>query len=117
MDTITVSKKNLLNTLRSNRTEHRQLFVKAQKVYRQKMIEELDRALQEARDGGKIRRAFALPVPEDHTEDFSTAIAMLKWHQDDSVDLSQREFQTYVENKWGWQASFAANTSSYLVSE
>lgn len=115
MDQITVNKVDLIATLRENQQNHRNLFEIAQDVYREKMIAELDRALDEARNGGKIKRAFALPVPEDHTEDFDTAIGMLTWHQGDQVELTHREYTQYVENKWGWDASFRANTASYVV--
>lgn len=115
MEDVTVSKKDLLATLEHNRQVHRRTFERAQEKYREAMIAELDRALEDAREGRKITRAFALPVPEDHTSDFDTAIEMLKWEQADSVTLHQREFMNYVQNKWGWMASFAANTESYLV--
>lgn len=115
MDTITVRKDDLIKTLKENRDAHREQFLRAQSAYRMAMIEELDRALDEAKRGKTIKRAFALPVPEDHTDDYDTAIAMLEWHTKDAVELSQREFMTYVENKWGWLTSFAANTQSYLV--
>ncbi|HVQ17874.1 MAG TPA: hypothetical protein VMT27_02415 [Actinomycetes bacterium] len=115
MELITVVKADLLDTLRSNRDEHRSMFIKAQEKYREAMIEELDRALSDAKAGRKIKRAFSLPIPEDHTEDFDTAIEMLEWDQGDTVDLGQRDFLTYVKNNWGWQASFAATTQSYLA--
>lgn len=115
MRTITVNKEELLKTLERNRDEHRVIFLAAQVAYRSAMIAEMDRALDEARSGGQIRRAFTLPVPEDHTADFNTAIQMLAWHQSKTVDLEQYEFEQYVENQWGWRASFAANTQSYVV--
>lgn len=115
MDEIKVNKDQLVKTLKKNRKKHREMFIKAQEVYRTQMIAELDRALDEAKNGGRIVRMFSLPVPEDHTDDFDTAIQMLEWDKGSSVLLSQREFKTYVQNEWGWQASFAANTASYLV--
>lgn len=114
MDTITVNKNALVETLRQNRNVHRDVFIAAQDAYRVAMIAELDRALEEARAGKQIKRAFSLPVPEDHTADFDTAIEMLEWHQGDTVELGHYEFQQYVQNQWGWRASFAANTESYL---
>jgi hypothetical protein len=116
VQTIKVDKDQLIKTLKKNRKKHREMFLKAQDVYRVKMIEELDRALDEAKNGGTIRRAFSLPVPEDHTEDFDTIVQMLEWDKGKSVELTQSEFRTYVENEWGWQHSFAANTGSYLAS-
>jgi hypothetical protein len=115
MNTITVSKNRLIETLRLNRDEHKAIFDKAQAIYREKMIEELDRMLAEAKAGQPIRRGFTLPVPEDHTEEFDTAIQMLEWETGEEVELVQNEFMNYVENNWGWARSFAANTGSYLA--
>lgn len=115
MDTITVNKNDLLHTLRENRDAHRDTFLTAQDAYRTAVIAELDRMLHEAKAGMPIKRAITLPVPEDHTEDFDTAIQMLEWDTGDVVELTHREFQQYVQNKWGWLASFAANTQSYLA--
>jgi hypothetical protein len=115
MQEITVSKADLIAKLQSNRDAHRSMFLKAQEVYREKMIAELDRALHEARQGDQIRRAFSLPVPEDHTDEFDTAIEMLQWETADEVLLSPSDFMRYIQNRWQWAASFAANTGSYLA--
>jgi hypothetical protein len=115
MQEITVEKSALLAKIRANRDEHRSMFLKAQERYRDAMIAELERSLQEARDGQPIRRSFTLPVPEDHTVDFNTAIEMLEWEREDSVVLDHRDFARYVQNRWEWAASFAANTSAYLA--
>jgi len=115
MQEITVEKAALIAKLQTNRDEHRSMFIKAQERYRDAMIVELDRALTEARAGDPIRRAFTLPVPEDHTEEFNTAIEMLQWETGDEVVLGHRDFQRYVQNRWEWAASFAANTQAYLA--
>jgi hypothetical protein len=113
MDDIEVDKEKLIKTLKKNRKAHRAIFLKGQEVYRQQMIKEIEQALADARNGGKITRGFSLPVPEDHTEDFDTVIGMLQWHQGEKIMLSYREYQTYIENKWGWQQSFGATTMAY----
>jgi len=115
MEYIKVDKADLLEKLRTNREEHRSMFLKAQEVYRTAMIAELDRALQDAREGRDIVRMFRLPVPEDHTADFDTVIEMLEWEQGKTIKLAHHDFQQYVQNQWGWRASFAANTQSYLA--
>jgi len=114
MDTITVRKEDLLDTIRRNRDEHRDIFQRAQEAYREKWIEELDVRLREAQRGYVIRRHFSLPEPEDHTRDFDTAIQMLEWETGDEVELDRRDFQRYVQNQWEWAQSFGANTRSYV---
>jgi hypothetical protein len=113
MDTITVTKADLIEVLRKNREEHHAIYVEAKRVYREKMIEEMDRALAEARSGGPIKRGFSLPLPEDHTKDFDDAIEMLELDLGDTVELSLYEFRQYYKNEWGWAQSFAANSLSY----
>ena len=115
MDDIKVDKAKLIKKLKKNRAKHRALFETAQVVYREQMIKELDRALDEAKNGGQIIRMFSLPIPEDHTDDFDTVIEMMEWSEGKKVILSHREFQTYVRNEWGWQQSFAANTVAYAA--
>lgn len=115
MNTITVDKAKLIETLKTNRDEHRAIFDKAMEVYADKMIEELERRVREIKAKSKIRRGFSLPEPEDHTADFDTAIQMLEWDTGDEVELSFGEFQQYVQNEWRWQQSFAANTASYSI--
>ena len=115
MEPIKVSKDQLIKTLKKNRKKHREIFLEAQRVYRVKMIEEMDRAMDEAKNGGEIHRAFSLPVPEDHTSDFDTVILMLEWSKRKTWVLTQQEFRAYVENEWGWQQSFAANSIAYTT--
>ena len=112
---VKVEKARLLGVLKENRANHRAIFEKAQEVYRDKMVEELDRMIAEAKRGDKIRRAFSLPEPEDHTDDYDRAIGMLGMSVDDTVDLTLDEYRQYVEDEWGWQRSFASNTASYVA--
>lgn len=114
MQSITVSKPQLLEALKKNRDEHRALFLKAQDVYRERAIEALDNRLSAARAGRKIDLYIALAQPEDHTDSFDTAISMVEWEQGDTVELSEQDFVRYVNNKWEWERSFAANTMSYV---
>lgn len=113
MDDIKVDKARLIKTLKKNRKKHRDEFLRAQVRYREKVIEVFDQRLKEMRNGGKVKVYIDLPEPEDHTEDFDTVISMMEWHLGKKVVLTHREVQTYIDNKWGWQSSFAANTQAY----
>lgn len=115
MNIVTVKKDRLLTALQENRETHVDIFDKAQVAYRAAMIEELERGLAEAKAGKKIKRAFNLPLPEEHTDDFDTAIEMIDWEVGDEVELEHQEFEQYVLNKWRWAASFAGNTQSYVA--
>lgn len=114
MENIKVDKGKLLETLHRNRDEHRSLFLKAQVKYREAVIAELDKRLQQARDGGVIHLIFNLPEPVDYTSEYDTAIRMLEWDVSNIVELDESSFERFVLNKWHWARSFAAGTMSYV---
>lgn len=115
MKDIHVDKNELLAILRENRANHRETFEKAQVVFRERLIEELDRKLEDARAGRRVDVHVRLPVPEDHTGDYDRVIRMLELEVDTTVMLSEQDMNQYVQDQWGWNASFAANTTSYLA--
>jgi hypothetical protein len=115
MNQTTVKKVDLIERIKANRAQHREQFLKAQEKYREAVIAELDRRLQEARDGKPIKRGFSLPEPQDYTSSYDEALEMLAWEVGDEVELDRRTFSELVLNDWGWKDHFAANTTSYLA--
>jgi hypothetical protein len=119
METITVDKAALLDTLRTNRSNHKAEYDKAVAAYTKRFVEEAKRFADEAVRRASNKMGFAqfqwLPVPEEHTDDFDRAIQMLEWSVSETVELSEYDFQSYVQNNWRWASSFASNTSSYTV--
>lgn len=117
MDSITVNKQNLIETLKTNRDEHQAIYAKAVLAYKARYVEEAKRFADEAVRSAAIGARFVAfnypPVPEEHTDDFDRAIQMLEWDLSDTVDLSTHEFAQYVQNNWGWAKTFTSNTVSY----
>lgn len=113
-DQVTVSRDELLEVLRRNRAAHREAFVKAQELYRERAIAELDRALADARAGNGIRLSISMPVPEDHTDDYDREIRMLEMSVHERVTLASHLFDQVVMDRWRWSASWESNTMSYL---
>jgi hypothetical protein len=114
---VTVRKDELLKVLRANREAHRGKFERAYERFRGQAIAALRENLDAARVGGPVVLVVGLPVPEDHTEDYDREIRMLEMHQGTEVEIASRLFDQIVMDRWGWKASFAANTESYLVEE
>ena len=115
MREVTVKRSALTEKVQANRDQHRAAFEEAQRVYREQMVEELDRMLADAKAGKKIKRGFILPEPEDHTDDYDRVLAMLAMSVDDEIDLDAASFNQYVLDQWGWQRSFASNTLAYVT--
>lgn len=115
METVRVKKDQLLSKVRENRRAHRDLFLKAQEGYREKVIEELDIMLRDAREGKKIRRGISLPEPIDQTRDYDRVVAMLEMSVDEYIELNPTEFAQYVLDDWQWKANTMHINSSYLA--
>lgn len=115
MKTITVPKDKLIETIKKNRDDHRDMFLAAQEKFREQIIEELDKRLERARKGKQVDLFIRLPEPVDYTKSYDTALAMLEWEVDDAVELSESDFNRYVENNWEWAQHWASNTGSYLA--
>lgn len=113
MNSVKVKREELLAMLRTNRDGHRDLFLKAQNGYRKAVVETLDKALKDAREGVAYLTYVALTAPEDHTEDYDTVISMLAMSVDDTIEIEQHDFQCYVRDKWTWAAHANFLNSTY----
>lgn len=111
MHSVKVERMQLLTAIQGNRDAHRDLFIKAQKGYREMMIEELDRMLKDAKEGLPIRRAVALVEPQDHTEDYDRVIRMLEMSVDKEIEIDASSFDQYVRDRWSWK-QFADSTNT-----
>ena len=103
MQEVKVKRAELLTRIRANMESHRDLFLKAQEGYRARVIEELDRMLQEAKGGKPIRRAVSLAEPQDHTTDYARVVDMLEMSQDDVIEIDAVSFAQYVRDEWAWK--------------
>lgn len=111
---VRIKRDELLAVLKENRAAHRSMFEKATEGYRRRAIEELDRSLQDAKAGKKIRRAITLVEPMDQTRDYDRAIRMLEMTVDEIVTIGDKEFQNYVMDDWSWKEAVMTSNSAYL---
>jgi len=115
MNKVKVEKQRLLAALSANSKKHRKAFLKAQAGYRAEVIEQLDKALKNARDGKKIRTVFHLPAPVDQTPEYTTAIEMLMWEVGDTVTIDHQAFRQYVLDDWHWKRDWMHSNHAYLT--
>jgi hypothetical protein len=119
MRPVTVNKASLMERLIANRDAHAGIYEKAMAVYESKVREWFETNLALVKEGKwvDVRRSCPYPVPEEHTEDYQRAIDMLTWDLSDTYELSEGDFDQYVNDNWGWARSFTANSAAYLVTE
>lgn len=137
--TVTVKREQLLETLRSNLQKHQKEYQEALDGYkdlaREKLVrlrEKAGRDLEENFDkiAGRIERfdpeegmsdtvvllqslTFTLKVPEDHSDSYKVAISMAEWDVNETVELTQTQFQSFVLDDWDWQDEFKSVSAQY----
>lgn len=118
MKNVTVKKKDLKKILAKNRSEHREIFLEAQKKYREQAIKMLDEQLALARDNKPfaMRRLVAMIEPQDHTAEYDRVLGMLDMEIADKVTPDQADFQKFVQDDWDWSRGWAISNSSYVHS-
>lgn len=115
MHQVTVKRDVLLDRIRDNRDKHRAIFEDALKGYRKAAIEELEKSLDDAKNGKKVRRILALVEPEDHTDDYNLVIDMLENSVDDTITLDARSYAQYMQDAWAWKRQFIESNAAYTA--
>lgn len=113
MSIITVRKLDLLDALRKNAVKHTADYTEALQGYRESVVEQLERALNNARSGSEYKTGFDLPEPQDHSSQYNRIIRMLEMAVADEIKITEHEFSQYVLDEWNWKGHFVATASNY----
>ena len=113
MEKIMVSKKQLLKTLKNNRTNHKRIFEDAMIGFRKAVVKELTTALKQAKNGGKLILKVNLIHPISFEEDYNKAIGLLELCVSETVDIDEIDYRNYILDDWGWKSTFSSASSSY----
>ena len=113
MQRVRLKKDKLLDKVRANRSEHREIFEEALEGYRKEVVRLLEERLADAKQGKRFDHFIALVEPMDQTKEYDRIITMLEMSADEYVELSQSEFAQYVMDDWGWMDQFINSNASY----
>jgi hypothetical protein len=111
--TVLVEKQKVLETLIKNLTKHKLEVAEALEGFAAKaeaaLAEELERVRKGKVDGVQV----ILPAPKSFVRAFESAIAMLEAHQGATISLTQKQFETYMMNRWDWLRAYQMSNSAY----
>lgn len=113
MNKVKINRLHLLAAIKVNRDEHVTLFDRAQIGYRKAVIEALEERLLDAKHGKPIVRGMALPEPQNHTQDYDRIIRMLSMSVEETIEISESEFDMYVMDNWSWAKLAKAQNMTY----
>ena len=113
MEKIVVKKAKLLEILKKNKEEHREIFVEALEGYKKKVIDLLESRLAAIKSGLKVNLYFQVTEPVDQTKDYERAIGMLEMSLEDEVELNEQDYKCYVMDDWTWKHQFLTSNPFY----
>lgn len=111
MGLVRVKTSELVKILKSNRQKHVKEFDKARKEYRIALTNVLERIIKKAKAGEDVPHRIGLDKPKSYVEDYDRTIRMLELSTDKKVELTQQEFQQYVQDQWVWKRGFDFSNS------
>ena len=114
MKTVKIQVAKLQEILEENKLNHVAIFEKAVEGYRKQAIAELEKSLEEARNGLRIRRTIALIEPMNQTKEYDRILKQLSLTSDRIVELTDSEFANYVMDDWSWKDQFLVSSSAYI---
>lgn len=114
MQEVKMKTSKLKEVLEKNRISHKKIYDEAIKGYNEDAVKFFKEQAKKASAGEEFNPYFQETKPEDHTNDYDTAIEMIEFSVDDEVTLKQREFVQYVRDGWDWKNTFVAISSNYL---
>jgi TRAP-type C4-dicarboxylate transport system substrate-binding protein len=113
---VLVNRDKLLEKVKENRENHRAKFEEAMEGYKRKAIQLLEEHIDRIANNAPERVIVNLPYPVDHTEDYDRVVEQLEWSLDDTLELNEQEFNTYVRDQWGWKQAFQETHTMYSSS-
>lgn len=108
MDLVKVRKSELLAKLRENLEKHNAILKKAKAQYWVALESRLSKMIERVKQHREVDLYVDITEPQDHSEDYDLAIAMLDMSVDDVIGLTPQEFSKYIMNKWAWRSEFVS---------
>lgn len=140
--TVIVNREDLFVTLVQNRSQHIKNYEEALKNYKQELLEKVTKSFEKAEKDLSIRKQELLnrvanltdeevkeqddyvviinqvvvdmESPKCFSNEYETAIDMVKWDTRDKLELTTAEFNCFVRDKWSWSNTFEMTSMKYL---
>jgi len=114
---IVANKKAVLDKLRENRAQHIANYEEALEVYKDEILDTLKQETKRVRatDAQNLEGVYiSLSAPETHQKAYDTAITMLEYHVENTMELTSAQVRSFLQDEWDWSSQFEARTMSYV---
>lgn len=116
METTKVLVTDLLAKLVENRALHEATYQKDKAIWVKKCTKALSKAADKAVNNGEIdaNPTAKFPKPRHFLKSYDAVIARLHMETEKTVELTEREFASYVQDDWQWRDQFMASSYSNM---
>jgi hypothetical protein len=108
-----VTKVWLIGILATNRSKHREIFLKAVEGFQKVALARFEQNIEAIKRNKLPERYISFDIPTDQTKDYDRVIAMLNASVGDTIELNEQDFSHYVQDNWEWKKQFIASSSNY----
>ena len=95
---IKVKKDDLIEKIKENKENHIKEFKKAVVAYKEEALKQLTVQTSRAKEGA-LDIKLELVTPVDNSENYDKIVEMFTWEVEEEVELSQNEFNEYVQDE------------------
>lgn len=116
LSAVTVKVSDLITLVRDNRATHRNVFEEALAGFRLAANRALNERIDEIANREIVSLVFTLPIPEDHTDDYSRVLTMLEMTLaagQELITLDSSEQAQFVMDDWAWKRAFGETSTFY----
>jgi hypothetical protein len=116
MNTVTVSKQDLIKVLTENRDKHQTEYNEAYEGYKLLAIKAIEEKLEKVKSGEKFNMYFEnlQSAPDCHVEEYQNVIDMLSVTSDMDIQISQEDYLKYYKNNWSWRVGWHMSNQMYV---
>lgn len=112
MNTVKVSRLELLNKVKENKVQHKKDYDEAMIAYTEQAIQAIETLLLSARNGN-ITHCINVVKPKEFLREYDRAITMLEMSKEEILEISSQDFNQFVMDDWQWQDTFKNSTGLY----
>ena len=111
---IVLRKATALSKLNENKQNHIDTYQETVDGWEKKLEEYTVELNTWAKNGGKSEdRPKEPPKPKDYTEEYDGLIQKIEYHQLDTVEVEEYEFDQIINDKFNWSNGFLATNAMY----
>lgn len=113
---IKVSTQMVIEKLKANKEAHIAEYANQLAGWKLQMDEYSKHLSDWAVKGGVAKERKAEPLkPDNYVKEYDNLLEILSYHIDDSVELSEEDFEKVIRNRFHWSKHFLANSTTYSV--